>query len=106
MPSTLQALTKKVLATQPVLKDDYCILERCGLWWHEAPITIYHTCIDEQILIKTASFKHGLTLNVALMKAVQENNHGLIELFTEWGADISFGLVTVNMECTRTYAKS
>ncbi|AAA65238.2 MGF 360-1L [African swine fever virus] len=101
MPSTLQALTKKVLATQPVFKDDYCILERCGLWWHEAPITIHHTCIDKQILIKTASFKHGLTLNVALMKAVQENNHGLIELFTEWGADISFGLVTVNMECTQ-----
>ncbi len=35
------------------------------------------------------------------MKAVQENNYELIMLFTEWGADINLGLITVNTECTR-----
>ncbi|AXB49385.1 p360-16R [African swine fever virus] len=105
MPSTLQALAKKVLATPHISKKycqskEYChILKCCGLWWHDAPITIY-PCINK-ILIKTASFKHGLELNVAFMKAVQENNYDLIRLFIEWGADINFGLATVNTDRTR-----
>ncbi|AZP54187.1 MGF-360-21R [African swine fever virus] len=99
-PLSLQTLVKKVLATQHISKEHYFILKYCGLWWHEAPITI---CIDEdsQILIKSASFKEGLSLDIALMKVVQENNHDLIELFTKWGADINSSLVTVNTEYTR-----
>ncbi|WZW79001.1 MGF_360-21R [African swine fever virus] len=57
-PLSLQTLVKKVLATQHISKEHYFILKYCGLWWHEAPITI---CIDEdsQILIKSASFKEA-----------------------------------------------
>ncbi len=98
-PPSLQVLVKKVLDFQHVSKDDYCILERYGLWWDGVPIML-STNEDNQI-IKLASFKDDLEINVALMKAVQENNRGLIELFTEWGADINVGLVTVNMEYTR-----
>ncbi len=103
-PLSLQTLVKKVLATQHVSKDHYFILKYCGLWWHKAPITI---CIDEdsQILIKSASFKEGLPLDMALMKAVQENNYEMIMLFTEWGADINSSLVTVNTERTRNLCR-
>ncbi|WZU96858.1 MGF_360-1Lb [African swine fever virus] len=91
-PSTLQALAKRALATQHVSKDDYYILERCGLWWHEAPISIYIDD-DNQIMIRTLCFKEGIKLNTALVLAVKENNEDLIMLFTEWGANINYGLL-------------
>lgn len=39
------------------------------------------------------------------MKAVQENNYDLIELFTEWGADINSSLITVNTEHTWNFCR-
>ncbi|WRY69272.1 pMGF360-1L-2L [African swine fever virus] len=104
-PSSLQILVKRVLDFQHVSEDDYCILERCGLWWHGVPITLSTNDEDNQLMIKSASFKDGLELNLALMKAVQENNRGLIELFIEWGADINFGLITVNTENIRSLCR-
>ncbi|AJL34007.1 MGF 360-2L [African swine fever virus] len=103
-PSSLQILVKRVLDFQHVSKDDYCILERCGLWWHGGPIMLSTNDEDHQ-MIKSASFKDGLEINVALMKAVQENNRSVIQLFTEWGADINVGLVTVNTEYTRNLCR-
>ncbi|AJL34172.1 MGF 360-1L [African swine fever virus] len=104
-PSSLQILVKRMLDFQHhVSEDDYCILERCGLWWHGGPIMLSTNDEDHQ-MIKSASFKDGLELNVALMKAVQENNHSLIELFIEWGADINFGLITVNTENIRSLCR-
>nr|CAD7112374.1 MGF 360-21R CDS [African swine fever virus] len=103
-PSSLQVLVKRVLDFQHVSEDDYCILKCCGLWWHGGPIML-STNEDNQMMIKSASFKDGLELNVALMKAVQENNRGLIELFIEWGADINFGLITVNTENIRSLCR-
>nr|CAD7112202.1 MGF 360-1L CDS [African swine fever virus] len=104
LPSTLQALTKKVLATQLISEDDYYTLKCCGLWWHEAPLML---CYDKnhQMLVKTPILKEGLLLNTALMKAVQENNYELIMLFTEWGANINYGLLSVNMEHTRNLCR-
>ncbi|UYB79311.1 pMGF360-17R [Recombinant African swine fever virus] len=104
-PSSLQVLVKRVLDFQHVSEDDYCILKCCGLWWHGGPI-ILSTNEDNQMMIKSASFKDGLEINLALMKAVQENNCSLIELFTEWGADINSGLVTVNTEYTRNLCRN
>nr|P0C9M5.1 RecName: Full=Protein MGF 360-3L [African swine fever virus pig/Kenya/KEN-50/1950] len=102
-PSTLQALTKRVLATQHVSNDDYCILKRFGLWWHDAPITLYTD--GEQILIKTPCYKEGIKLNTALVLAVKENNYDLIVLFTEWGANINYALLSVNKEHTRNLCR-
>nr|P0C9M4.1 RecName: Full=Protein MGF 360-3L [African swine fever virus warthog/Namibia/Wart80/1980] len=103
-PSTLQALAKRALATQHVSKDDYYILERCGLWWHEAPISIYIDN-DNQIMIRTLCFKEGIKLNTALVLAVKENNEDLIMLFTEWGANINYGLLFINNEHTRNLCR-
>ncbi|CBH29100.1 MGF 360-2L [African swine fever virus E75] len=103
-PLSLQALAKKILATQHISKNHYFILKYCGLWWHGAPI-MFSTNEDNQLMIKSAIFKDGLELNLALMKAVQENNYDLIELFTEWGADINSSLVTVNTEHTWNFCR-
>nr|P0C9R7.1 RecName: Full=Protein MGF 360-18R [African swine fever virus tick/South Africa/Pretoriuskop Pr4/1996]P0C9S2.1 RecName: Full=Protein MGF 360-21R [African swine fever virus tick/South Africa/Pretoriuskop Pr4/1996] len=103
-PHSLQTLAKKILATQQISTDHYFILKYCGLWWHGAPIML-STNEDNQLMIKSASFKEGLSLDLALMKVVQENNHDLIKLFTEWGADINSSFVTVNMECTRNLCR-
>ncbi|AJL34171.1 MGF 360-21R [African swine fever virus] len=105
-PSSLQVLVKRVLDYQHhVSEDDYCILQHCGLWWHGSPI-MFFTNENHQRMIKSASFKDGLEINLALMKAVQENNCILIELFTEWGADINYGLITVNTEYTRNLCRN
>ncbi|AAA65382.1 pMGF 360-19R [African swine fever virus] len=107
MPSTLQVLAKKVLALGEHKENEhisreyyYHILKCCGLWWHEAPIIL---CFDgsEQMMIKTPIFEEGILLNTALMKAVQENNYELINLFTEWGANINYGLISINTEHAR-----
>ncbi|AJL34005.1 MGF 360-1L [African swine fever virus] len=109
-PSSLQALTKKVLATQHISKEysqsrEYChILKCCGLWWHGGPIMLSTNDEDHQ-MIKSVTFKDGLEINLALMKAVQENNYNLIKLFTEWGANINFGLATANTECTWNFCR-
>lgn len=95
MVLSLQTLTKKVLASQYPAKCHPHFLKCCGLWWHNGPI-MYH-----QKKIWTPYFKNGTNLNAALVKAVEENNHDLIELFTEWGANINYGLLSVNTEHTR-----
>lgn len=92
------------MATQHVSKDDYYILERYGLWWHEAPISMYIDD-DNQIMIRTLCFKEGIRLNTALVLAVKENNDDLIMLFTEWGANINYGLLFINNEHTRNLCR-
>ncbi|QXP49939.1 MGF 360-21R [African swine fever virus] len=96
-PSSLQVLVKRVLDFQHHVSEDD--------WWHGGPIML-STNEDNQMMIKSASFKDGLEINLALMMAVQENNCSLIELFTEWGADINSGLVTVNTEYTRNLCRN
>ncbi len=96
MLPSLQSLTKKVLAGQCVPTNQHYLLKCYDLWWHDAPITFDHNLR----LIKSAGIKEGLNLNTALVKAVRENNYNLIKLFAEWGADINYGLVSVNTEHT------
>ncbi|QGM12881.2 p360 21R [African swine fever virus] len=104
-PLSLQTLATKVLATQYISIHYYFILQYCGLWWHGAPIMFSIVTNTSQILLQSASFKEGLSLHIALLQAVQENNHVLLQLFTEWGADINSTLLTVITECTRNLCR-
>ncbi|UYB79176.1 pMGF360-10L [Recombinant African swine fever virus] len=96
MLPSLQSLTKKVLARQCLPEDQHYLLKCYDLWWNNAPITFDHNLR----LIKLAGIQEGLDLNMALVKAVKENNYSLIKLFTEWGANINYGLISVNTEHT------
>ncbi|WLE29793.1 MGF 360-10L [African swine fever virus] len=96
---SLQSFAKKVLARQQVSIEYHVILERCGLWWYKAPISL--DC--KHMLIKLPSFADGLDLNTALMLATKENNYQLIKLFTEWGADINYGLICANTPPVREF---
>ncbi len=96
---SLQSFAKKVLASQHVSIDHHVILERCGLWWYKAPISL--DC--KHMLIKLPNFADGLDLNTALMLATKENNYQLIKMFTDWGADINYGLICANTPPIREF---
>ncbi|WRY69297.1 pMGF360-11L [African swine fever virus] len=103
MLPSLQSLTKKVLAKQCVPVDQYHVLKCCGLWWYDGPITFY--VYRHKMFIRSTCFSEGIELNTVLMKAAKENNHDLIRLFAEWGADINYGLICAHTEHTRNLCR-
>ncbi len=99
LPLSLQTLVKKTIASQCLSIDEHCILKYCGLWWHDAPLKL---CMDRgRIQIKSGFLGEDIDLRVALIIAVKENNYSLIKLFTEWGANINYGLLSINTKHIR-----
>nr|P0C9P2.1 RecName: Full=Protein MGF 360-9L [African swine fever virus tick/South Africa/Pretoriuskop Pr4/1996] len=97
MVLSLQTLAKKVLAGQRPTKCHPHFLKCYGLWWHNGPMIFD----QNQKKIWSPIFTDGVHINAALVKAAAENNYDLIKLFTEWGANIDYSLLSVNTERTR-----
>nr|P0C9N7.1 RecName: Full=Protein MGF 360-8L [African swine fever virus pig/Kenya/KEN-50/1950]P0C9P1.1 RecName: Full=Protein MGF 360-9L [African swine fever virus pig/Kenya/KEN-50/1950] len=96
---SLQTLAKKALAKQSVPEEYHYILKYCGLWWQNKPIHLCDYC--NYVIVNSTPFKGELHLDVALIMAIKENNHDLIRLFTEWGANIYYGLSCARTEYTQ-----
>ncbi|QXP49812.1 MGF 360-8L [African swine fever virus] len=97
---SLQTLAKKAVAKQSVPEEYHYILKYCGLWWQDKPISLCRYC--NYIILNSTLFKRELLhIDVALIMAIKENNYDLIRLFTEWGANIYYGLTCARTEQTQ-----
>ncbi|XAJ03442.1 hypothetical protein [African swine fever virus] len=97
---SLQTLAKKAVAKQSVPEEYHYILKYCGLWWQNKPISLCRYC--NYIILNSTLFKRELLhIDVALIMAIKENNYDLIRLFTEWGANIYYGLTCARTEQTQ-----
>ncbi|AJL34157.1 MGF 360-16R [African swine fever virus] len=97
---SLQATAKLAVAANTYSKNIHPILKVFGLWWKnntlDGPVKICNHC--NQIIVGEypMCFNHGMSMDVALIRAVKDHNISLVQLFTEWGGNIDYGALCAN----------
>ncbi|WZU94446.1 MGF_360-16R [African swine fever virus] len=107
---SLQTIAKMAVATNTYSKYHYPILKVFGLWWKNStlngPIKICNHCNNIMVGEYPMCYNHGMSLDIALIRAVKERNISLVQLFTEWGGNIDYGALCANTPSMQRLCKS
>ncbi|AOO54517.1 hypothetical protein [African swine fever virus] len=106
---SLQTIAKMAVATNTYSKYHYPILKVFGLWWKNStlngPIKICNHCNNIMVGEYPMCYNHGMSLDIALIRAVKERNISLVQLFTEWGGNIDYGHFVLTLHLCKDYVK-